>query len=389
MGLPSVVGQLLPALDSAFPGSLLPVVEDFLVTHAGARSVEVLLADYDLLLLRRLPGSFAPPGETMPVDGSDAGRAFITQANVVVPVDGGVRVFVPITLRMERLGLLDVLLPQPPDADLLTGLAGTALALAYLLPTASNYSDLIERARRDRPLELSAEMQWSMLPVRAYGGPSFQLAGQLVPAYEVGGDLFDYAVEEDELLVYVIDAMGHGLQASVLGSLAVNALRNARRTGLSLGDQMRQADRVLYGEFGGERFVTGLALRIDTATGRADVVNAGHPPGHLIRDGRVQRLQVPADLPLGMFESTRYAEHPAALRAGDRLLLVSDGVLEATDPAGEEYGEHRLQGAMLATAALPAIETVRHLVRTLRDYQRDELRDDATFLCLDWGAATD
>jgi serine phosphatase RsbU (regulator of sigma subunit) len=72
------------------------------------------------------------------------------------------------------------------------------------------------------------------------------------------------------------------------------------------------------------------------------------------------------------------------LRAGDRLVLVSDGLVEATDPTGEEYGEERLQGALLATAALSTAEAVRHMIRTTRDYQHDELRDDATVLGLDW-----
>jgi serine phosphatase RsbU (regulator of sigma subunit) len=133
------------------------------------------------------------------------------------------------------------------------------IVLGYLLPAAHNYTDIVERARRERPLELPAEMQWSMLPIRAYSCGPFSLAGQLVPAYEVGGDLFDYAVQTDELFVTVIDAMGHGLRASLLGTLAITALRNARRTGLALADQLRQADRVLHSQFGGEQLVTALA----------------------------------------------------------------------------------------------------------------------------------
>jgi serine phosphatase RsbU (regulator of sigma subunit) len=182
----------------------------------------------------------------------------------------------------------------------------------------------------------------------------------------------------------VIDAMGHGLRASLLGTLAVTALRNARRTGLALTDQLRQADRVLHSQFGGEQFVTALALRIDTATGAAEVVNAGHPLPYIIRNGVITSLEVAPDVPLGMFESTQYVEQSAQLLPGDRLVLVSDGLVEATNPLGEEYGEARLQGALLATAALPTGEAVRHMVRTIRDYQDDELRDDATVLCLDW-----
>ena len=100
-------------------------------------------------------------------------------------------------------------------------------------------------------------------------------------------------------------------------------------------------------------------------------------------------MDLPPNVPLGMFEGSQYVECPAQLRPGDRLVLVSDGLVEATDPVGEEYGEKRLQGALLATAALSTAEAVRHIIRTTRDYQHDELRDDATVLCLDWRGSAD
>ena len=385
-GLAGAVGTLLPALNAAFPHSVLPVLSDFLGEHVGASDVQVLLADYDLRTLRRLTGGAM--AASVPVEDSGAGRAFVAQGVIADSDPGGVLASVPITLRAERLGVLQVRLPSDLGGEqldtTLDGLEQTATLLAYILTSAASYTDLVERARREQPLTLPAEMQWSLLPVRAYASDQLSVAGQLVPAYEVGGDLFDYALEADQMQVSVIDAMGHGLHASLLGALTVTALRNARRTGLDLTHQARQADSVLYRHFGGAQFVTGLLCRLEYATGRLRLVNAGHPPPYLLRDGDTAPMELDPQLPMGLFERTRYVESEHELRPGDRLVLVSDGVLEATAPDGEEFGETRLEGFLLGTAALAPTEVVRQLVRTIADYQGVDLRDDATVVCLDW-----
>jgi serine phosphatase RsbU (regulator of sigma subunit) len=380
----AALGGLLTALDRSFPTRVVEVVADYVRSEAGAEDVAVLIADYDLRSLRPLlPSGHKELGASIPVDGTEAGQAFITQSAVTASSSGHTTLFVPISVRADRLGVLQVRL-RTAHPDTLSGLLDAATGLGYVLMLAHQYTDVVERARRERPLELPAELQWGQLPVRAFDSAEFALAGQLVPAYEVGGDLFDYAVEPDELFVTVTDAMGHGLSASLLGGLAVNALRNARRTGLSLADTVRFADRVLYGQFGGDQFVTVLTARLDLASGRMRFVQAGHPPFYLLRAGAVTRVDCDAQLPVGMFEATRYAEQECQLRPGDRVVMISDGVVEAVDTNGVEFGEQRLEGTLLATRQLSAGEMVRQTMASLSDYQRSEPRDDATVLCLDW-----
>ncbi len=388
MSLTAVVGGLLPALDAAFPTDIARVLGTFLHEHADARWVGIYLADYDQLRLRLLPDEHpsARP-DSFPVDGSEPGRAFRAQAPTLQQTSEGTLIHLPVSVRAERLGVLSVCLPAVPAGDLLDGLHRASTAVAYVLMTAANYTDIIERGRRDRPLELPAEIQWTQLPVQAYTCPEFAIAGQLVPAYQVGGDLFDYAVDHEDLTITATDAMGHGLNASVLGALAVAALRNARRTGYDLGDQIRTADNVLHGRYGGDQFVTALSMSVCLTTGHAKVVNAGHPAPFLLRGDHVSALEIPAQLPMGMFEATPYEEHELTLETGDRLLIVSDGVLEARSAEnGEEYGQQRLEGALLATRTSSPAETVRQMVRLLQTYQDGEPRDDATILCLDWTA---
>ena len=387
MTLRDEVGELLPLLDTAFPADLVTVLGEFLERVSGARDVVLLLSDYDLQELRPLSaasGSGIQPGSPISIGDSEPGAAYQSQVIVTIPQGSEIQVHVPVTLREERLGVLSAILPDPVDAAELGGLAALGTLLAYVVLAAGRYTDLFEIARRRKPLSLEAEVQWGLQPVRAFGGTQLSLAGQLVPAYDVGGDSYDWVVNHEVATVSAVDAMGHGLNASMLGALAVTALRNGRRAGLSVAERVAFADRAVQRQFGGSQFVTSLALDIHLPDARAMAVNAGHPSPWRIRDGEVGQVELDAQLPIGLFEATTYVAQPFELEPGDRLVLISDGVLEATPAEGEEFGEARLEAALLATAGDPPHEAVRRVVRALLDYQHGELRDDATVLILDW-----
>jgi hypothetical protein len=389
MALTDLVGRLLPALDTAFPTDLVGVLAGFLAEHADADSVELLLADYELEHLVRVRADEpAASARSVPVPGTPAGQAYTTQQVVAVPDDGEyTTVYVPVSLRAERLGVLRVRLAGATPPDVLAGLLQVATVTAYVVFGAGRFTDMYEQARRRKPLALDAEMQWNLLPVRAFAGPHFEIAGQLMPAYEVGGDCFDYSVESTGLYLTVSDAMGHGVQASLLDTLAISTLRNSRRAGGSLADQAQQAQAALTAQFRPVSFVAAFIARVDLATGHAKVVNAGHPTGLRIRDGRVEPLRLRAQLPLGLDPATRYVEQDFDLDPGDRLFMVSDGVTEAAPRGSEPFGDEQLQGTLLATTADPPHEAVREVLRTVSAYQRGSFRDDATALCLDWYGA--
>lgn len=386
MPLTSIVGRLLPALDEAFPTRMIDVLGGFLAEHAGAESVDLLLADYELeQLVRVRPDQPAVSEAAVPVSGTDAGRAFSTQSVVTVREAATTVMYVPVSLRAERLGMLRVRLRSPVPPDVLTGLQQVATVVAYVVFGAGHFTDMYEQARRRKPLALDAEMQWNLLPVRAFSGPHFELAGQLMPAYDVGGDSFDYSVESGTLRLSLTDAMGHGLQASLLDTLTVSALRNARRAGGSLVEQAHLAQDALLANFPRVTFVAAFLASIDLETGTAEVVNAGHPTGCVVRGGRLHRLDLRAQTPLALDPSCRYKVQQFQLEPGDRLFLSSDGVTDAAPAGGEPFGEERLDGMLLGTLGLPPHEAVRQVLRTVSAYQGDNFRDDATAFCLDWG----
>jgi len=380
-------GKILQALDQRPPHELLDVLAEHLPTVVGTS--RLWLADYEEATLE--PLDFAEGGRqpSTSVDGPGAGRAFREQQPVIEEiaaggVETGVSLHLPVTMRAERIGVLEVVLAERPDARQVDRLAMAATAVAYTVTAARRYTDTFELARRRRELELPAEMQWELLPVLAHDGPDFRLAGSVEPAYDIGGDNFDYSVEVSGVAFSLSDAMGHGTRAAMLSNLAVAAQRNARRHGDSLRQQVRAVNTAVHDSFGGEMFITGVFLQVERRTGRGWVVNAGHSLFWRLRGDQIAHVAVPPDLPAGLFAQTEYTAHPFEMAEGDRILLASDGVIEATDPEGEQYGTDRLRAHLLACANDPPTEVVRRLTTAVKDHARGHLADDATALCVDY-----
>lgn len=389
--LRGVVGQLLPRLDDASPTAVLAVLTRFLVEEAEAVSVRLWLADYDEAVLVGLGGwGGTDPAELREVGDPGPGQAFTTERTVVTTDAEGVTVHLPVSIRAERLGVLSVGVghsAQPEGMEELQvdpELEGVARTVAYVLATAMRYTDAFERARRLQPLSLAAEMQWSMVAARSFSAPQFRLAGQVRPAYHIGGDAYDVCVGPTTLWLVVIDAMGHGTQAAVLTTLALTALRNARRSGLSLVTQVEAADQALNQTFGGAQFVTGLLLQVDLATGQLEMINAGHPPPYLVRAGRVEGIETSPHLPIGLFEEVSYTSTPFQLRVSDRWVFVSDGVTEAVVDENSRFGDVLLSQALADCAGAPTHQAVDHLHGALGQIVDDDLHDDASVIVVDW-----
>ena len=313
-----------------------------------------------------------------------------SDAAAIGAADGGVPgaavvVYLPVSVRAERLGVLAVTLP---GGDVSVGtmelLDDVARVLGHVLTGARRYTDRFEMLRRRRELGLAAEIQWELLPSLAFELPAFSIAGTLEPAYDIGGDNFDYAVSAHRVTVAVSDAAGHGLRAALLASLSCTAMRNARRAHSSIVQQAETANRHLVEQFPGPDFVTGLILDLDVDRGVGTILNAGHPPPLLVRDGAVSELLIPPELPLGLLSSTHYPVHPIALEPGDRLLLLTDGITEAHQRGEREFGYRRLAALLADNQELAPPELVRYITRAVTESCNGEISDDATVVCLDW-----
>jgi serine phosphatase RsbU (regulator of sigma subunit) len=375
------------AVRAAAPHELLDAVRRVLVEQYAAEGVELFMADYGLTVLQ--PVSVLPHTlEPVSVHNSAEGRAFGAQEPFTeeAPEGGSVRVHLPVSVRGDRLGVLSVALPDGDHVrDRLAELAEIAEVLGREVVVAERDTDLYLQARRRDRLTLAAEMQWQLLPGRSCSRPEYELGAQLEPAYAIFGDNFDWSATAEHLMLYVTNGMGEGMEASLLTNLAINALRNARRAGLPLADQAALADQAVYAQYRGQCYLSVLMCDFELATGRAWVVDAGSPQMLRLRGGSVERVELEAQLPLGMFEETDYVVQEFRAEPGDRLVFVSDGVYAVASPKGEAYGDAALARAIQATRLLPAAEVPRAILRELTGHRGERVPDDdALVVCLDW-----
>ena len=362
----------------------------------GAADAVIWLVDYEQLALVAVLPPDAAPRERQSVDGSLAGRAFRVVEPVEVETGKVRRLWVPLLDGLERLGVLEFAFP-PGTAALPDGLhrmlGQFAHLVAELLISNSSYTDHYEWFRRQEPMSLPAEMQHELLPPLTFGTERVVISGLLAPAYDVGGDAFDYALNGNIAHFAVFDAIGHGLQASLLASLAVSCYRNCRRAGLDLPRTGLAIDAAIAEMFGGERYVTAALCQLDVDSGDLRSLQLGHPAPMLLRGNQVvKELQGEPALPLGLnglLAAPQPEDFPVLgeqLQPGDRLLLVTDGVDEARGEDGEFFGRTRLAefAAREASSGVPTPELLRRLHQSILRHQVGRLQDDATTLFVEW-----
>lgn len=382
------LAELLAAVEDAPPVAAVDAIAGILATTFGASDVSFLIADFSGRALIRLGHAGSESGmrtqgretaERVPLVDTHHGRALASQAVVVEEHVDGTCVLAPVTNRGEAIGVLELTLPAPPNDPMLAEVAVAAHLLAYVVIANRRFTDLFEWGQRSLPLSLAAEIQHRLLP-RTYTceAGQFTLAAWLEPAGDVGGDTFDFAIDRDTLHLSLTDAMGHTVDAAVLATVLVGALRNARRAGVGLAEQADRANRDLerYAQSG--EFVTGQVTRLDLRAETAAIVNAGHPPPLRLRDRRVQPVPLHADPPFGVVPGYSYRVQELPLEPGDRLMFLTDGMLER-NALNIDIGTLIEEGADMHPR-----EAVQQLIQVVLEVTGGDLEDDATVLCLDW-----
>ncbi len=382
---------MLLAVEKAAPVEAVEAVTRTIGLSLDALWVSFLVADMSGRALVRLvhvpigdvPGARRQDEDiaiVLPFDGGPQEQALRAQQVLVEQTGDHFVVRAPVTQRGEAIGLLELALPTAPTPAIVQRVSRAGHTLAFVVIANRRHTDLFEWGQRTTPFTLAAEIQRRLLPASfTCEADSFTLAAWLEPAASIGGDTFDYSLARDLLHLSITDAVGHGVHSALTATLCVSGLRNARRRGGTLLEQAQAANQALIDNPQEKSaFVTGLIGRLDLRTGVLAVVNAGHPVPLLVRNGAALPVALPVNRPFGVLREKTYRATQVELRPGDRLVLLTDGMLERAAAALD------LLSRLQHLSGLHPRELVRVLGDLVLDVAGPALPDDACLLVVDW-----
>ena len=343
---------------------------------ASVSSVALYLVDIDGTLLLRHAGSEEFPAELdAPLGvGPEIPRVGLPGLRERLDQELPGIVMAPLMLRGRALGvLLAVGAPEQPLVQL-------ARQAAAALTLANVYTDVFDTTRRRKETSPASEIQQNLLPPRIARISGGMLAGNVLPGYEIGGDWFDYVENRDGAWIGVADSVGKGTTAAALGGVSLGAFRAKRRVNAQLDATALAIHHTMLEVAIDEAFVNVILGRWHGPSSMFSSITCGHQPPLLITvENELIELDHTEHEALGLGEpARRFSVDRRRLQPGERLLLVSDGVLDRRTRGGGSFGLDGAQAAITNAAEHGAGPTVRALEDALTAASTDPLEDDAT-----------
>jgi phosphoserine phosphatase RsbU/P len=259
---------------------------------------------------------------------------------------------------------------------LLANLAATRIENARLL------EESLEKRRMEDDMRVASEIQRGLLPSSAPIVPGYSLCGANFPCRTVGGDYYDFELDDDQLIFALGDVSGKGTGAALLMTMLRASVR-AHWTEPSLAEAATRINRTVAQNVPANKFVTFFMGRLDPQSGRLTYVNAGHNPPVLVRgSGELETLS-DGGMVLGLFDSAPYEQGMAQLNPSDALVVFSDGVTETWNSDDEEYGESRLMDLLVGLRDRDASGLQSAILDSLESFaQGAKATDDRTMIVL-------
>ena len=362
------VAQLILALDRVPPPQLADEATTVLRNLGLIQSLTVWVVDYSSRLLTDLAG--AKPTEEI------AGTRLGAVIQTLRPELDGRLALLPINRRGRVFGVVEFELTTTTTVDQLEPIV---LAIADAVVASGQVSDVFARSQRADRLSLAATLQHQNLPPSMYLDSRFDIGAGLEPAYDIAGDVIDYAINPEGVHLAMFDAVGHGLRSTTLSSWTVGTYRALRRRGAPIEEIASQIDQVVADNGREFEFVTGLILTLhgDHWT----MFNAGHPPPLLIQGGESSFVAATSTQPPFGLGLDPTATTTIPFQVESVLMLYSDGVIQARDPELAQWGEVKLAAIAVEALQEERMDAVcRRVLSGVIGWVSDDLADDASIV---------
>lgn len=267
----------------------------------------------------------------------------------------------PIISNTEVIGVFDLESDElnAYSEDDLQVLALLASQVAIIIEKVMLHEQLIEKKRLEGQLEVARQVQLELLPARDPQLEGYDISAYNFPTEEVSGDYYDWVqIYDDQIGLVIADVSGKGVPAALLMAFLRASLRAATHVGYSPHISMAKVNYLLWESIERNQFVTAFYGILDVTNKTLTYTNAGHNPPILLKQNGDLSFIDRGSIPLGMFRDTRYHEYYLTTDPGDVLMLYTDGVTEANDPHGGEFGRDRLAQAVMANRQLGARELI-------------------------------
>ena len=254
--------------------------------------------------------------------------------------------------------------------------------VAIIIEKVRLHEQVVEKKRIQAQLEIARQVQTELLPDADPQIDNFDVSAYIFPAEEVSGDYYDWVmVFEDQVGIIVADAVGKGIPAALLMSFLRASLRVCVQIGYAPNVAFAEVNQLLQDSTEDNQFITAIYGILDSTNRTFVFSNAGHNPPLLIKPDGEYRYVEYGDVPLGMFEGSHYHQHFIRFEPGQTMVIYTDGITEAADASGEEYGQDRLakRGLEGLQIGLPAKQLIDHIRKGVADFtERKFLDDDGT-----------
>ena len=240
-----------------------------------------------------------------------------------------------------------------------------------------------ESERQQTELDIASKIQQGILPGGRYSNANYSVSAMMQPAREVGGDLYDYIVlDENRVLIVIADVSGKGIAAALFMAVSLVLIRQYGKMGLAPEQIFERTNAALVSNNPSLLFVTAFVGIYDRGKGTFSYVNAGHCPGYIVGN-ETRKLTGGKGLILGLYEDEKYSCSEEKMLPGETVILYTDGVTEAMNKDKEMFGEQRLEKALESYKDSGEPDIIVHIRNAVIAFTADaEQHDDITMISL-------